>query len=123
HRSGETLIGAFALPDADVRGTERSEEKRSPVQRSSRNAAEDVDAGGPVFRKCMNREMRLLQKPDAGYSAALRKCMPDRPTDRLQFHTADDLLEQLQQLRLVSQSCIGAAKGFDEPLNSSHSRG
>jgi hypothetical protein len=25
-------------------------------------------------------------------------------------------------LRLVSQSCVGAAKGFNEPLNASHKK-
>jgi hypothetical protein len=120
HRSGEALISAPAFADADVRGTQRGEENGLPVQRSSWNTAEDVDAGGSIFGKCVNRKMRFLQKPNPRYSAAFRKSMPDGFANRSQFHAADNFFEQLRQLRLVPQSCVGAAKGFNEPLNASH---
>ena len=88
------MIDALVFADLRVRGAKRRKKRGAPIQCRTWRAAENVDTGGVVLRKSVDREMRFLKKPDPGDAAAFRKLMPDRFPHRFEIHPVDDILEK-----------------------------
>ena len=114
------VIGPFKLSDADVCRAECRMERFAPVETATRCAAEDVDAGGAVFGKRMDGEMRFLKKPDSGSATAVFKHVPDGIAYRPKLHALHDVFEESGQVSTVRQPRFLAPKCLDEPLNPIH---
>jgi hypothetical protein len=94
-------IDSRALLHPDRRRSQQCHQPAIPIQRRALGAAEQIQARRAEFRKRMNRQMGLLQKPDAGNSGCPRELMPDRRAYRPQAHFRNNRLEEVRQLRLA----------------------
>jgi len=61
----------------------------------------------------------LLEKPEPGQSARIRKLVPDAVPERLQPHRGDDLLKKTGQAVAAPQGFLRTPINLQQPFNSS----